>query len=298
MKKKKLNADPICISVENISDKEQVASLFSLIKKDENENVIIKTLDDNIDYEFLKLMLLKESYLIGKTRFHLSDTSCLEDTMHLNIKDVFSRVYSIPFPLMKMFDLWQMQESLLEFKKPFNLEAGVSLPINLQPKQKMQIILFPFVKYYGAQTDLIGYIKNNLTEKYESENKKFVLLESIKTKNITTPHYFDVAVKAEENAVQEIKEYTIQPEWEMRITHIRTIGFYPANITVGDRVISPITFDFEGEDAAIGIPVFSVNNSEPHTPMKIKIPDGINGYILFYREEKGAEISYNDDLKK
>lgn len=281
----KLYENPICVLVENTSEKEQIASVFSLMET--NENIKIKSMYDNVTYDFIKLMLLKESYLIGQTRVNCSSNILLENIIRINHKNIQSHESEFPFPLIKEFDLLQFKEAVIDISKPFYLYAGTSLNINMKPHQIIQLHLFPALKFYGSHSDEIKTMYALLTEKYENGRSQFEFLTYLKTHNITG-NYWDASVKTED---KEVKEYTIQPEWEMGITHIRTIGFYPENIIIGDKIIKSEE-EFEGEMISIGLPIFCINEVEAHTPMKIKIPNGIDGYILFFRDKQPKVISY------
>lgn len=249
---------PIVISVENISEIEQTCNLFSLLEKDKNDGLKIKNeLSLDVDYNFIKMMLFKKSFLIAKTIISFEDISTLESVVRFNTKDIFGRVYEIPIPFIQSFDLWQMQENCIEIKRSFNLEAGFCLNMILKPKQKISFGLFPLISYCGEITPCILELKNDFNRKIDNTNINSPLfIDYIKTKNIT-------------NGI-------IHPDWDMGITHIRTVGFFPSKIVVGNSNFYP--------DSS-GTSVFEVSKIPTHTPMKIEIPKDINGYILYYKSK-------------
>lgn len=253
--------DLIVIQIENISDSKQEAAIFSFTQQ--NENVKISSLRGSSTYEFIKMMLLKESYIIGHIQLQSEYNSIIETTICENQIATLGGEYNKISKLVNSFHLQQQQETTIAIRDPFFLVAGTAIKIDLLPMEKIIIRFYPAIRFYGEITQSVYNIFHVIKNKIPKLLGPCELLYFVKTKN-----FIDVI-----NGGYII----IQPDWEMGITHIRTIGFYPESIIVGQQIIKS---DVEEQ----GICIFKVNKQESHTPMKINIPVHKNGYVLFYKK--------------
>ncbi len=251
---------PIVLSIENLSDIEQEASIFSFIEN--NEFVKIKSEISTAPYEFIKNMLYKQSYVLKKIYVSIADHKFINTVFKNTHISTYGNAFSMPYPLLDYFDPYQQQEGIICIDRPFILEAGTDYKINLLPKQKIQLSLQVALKFYGALTSEIQSLTKSLMPYSELRpiqhaTKKYQIKE---IHNLETRGYSEV----------------FQPTWSY-VTLIRTIGFTPESVFVDDKEIKS-----ENET----VPLFKIVDANALTAVKIKIPEGSKGYVLFYTENE------------